>query len=181
MLRSLLPNGMSKTCAISRSCPSIWLMPSSTFVYITGNTMRKEISTDRFREETQIRTRMTKDATGMDLMVTTKGRRSSLSRTDAAESPARATPRTTASINPPTIRSMEEAMESQNSPVTASSKRVETTVTGDTRSISCPMHMLTACQMSSQTRTAHSLILFLGVVEIFIWQLSSYSFRVLLI
>ena len=56
--------GTRNTRAISSSCRSVCPMPSSTFRYTGGNTIRAEISKDRFSDEKKISARMMKDTTG---------------------------------------------------------------------------------------------------------------------
>ena len=141
------------------------------------------MTTERLREDTQISTRITNEATGIDFTVTINGSRNSRTLRDTAARAARPVPVTTASRNPPMIRSSEDAMDSQNSLFAASFTRADRTVTGDTRSISCPIHILTTCQIISHTATAHIFIfllfLFFCVVEVIVRQFSSYRLRIL--
>src|SRR5699024_1100977 len=124
----------------------------------TGNTISKEMITDRFSGETQISTRMIKDATGTDLIVCTKGSRSSSIRRDAAAAAASSTPLIIPSRNPDRILRKEQARDCQKGAVCTSSKSLLITATGDTSSISCPIHTLAACQTICQTAAAQSLM-----------------------
>ena len=76
--RSRTGRGTSKNvCHLQKRCVQFPLGRSACFVYRIGNTIRNEITTERFFEETQIRIRITKEATGTAFTAATSGVRSS--------------------------------------------------------------------------------------------------------
>ena len=104
-----------------------------------GHTIKKEITTERFLEGIQIRSKITKEATGMDFIVTINGFASSLIGGKTVLATASKIPESRASKNPPAILKKENQAAFQNPMPAANSKNRRNTTTGDTRSISCPM------------------------------------------
>jgi len=113
---------------------------------------------DKFLEDTQIRTKIIKEATGIDFIVRTRGAKSSSTRRKPAARAAIIVPNMAAKKKPPAIREKENIIVCQNSASSASFPVLMTTETGDTNSISCPKAMLTACQTASHTTTAQNLM-----------------------
>lgn len=121
-----------------------------------GNTIKKEIRTDRFFEETQIRIKMTKEATGTAFTVTINGAKNCATYLYLAESAASKIPAIQAAKKPPKIRITEKVTESQKEPVQARVNNRQIAVTGETNSRSCPIAMAQICQMRSHAAIAHS-------------------------
>ena len=88
--------------------------PPSTLEYTMGVTIKKEITTDRFREGTQISARMIKEATGMDLITLIRGAVRSRTGPNREDSTARTVPARQARRNPRVIRQKENRMALQN-------------------------------------------------------------------
>ena len=138
--------------------------------------------TERFSEGTQIKIKMTKDATGTDFMARIRGAKSSciFGSLDAMLPPN--TPASTARKKPPIIRKSEKQIVFQKEASKIKLPSLFRTATGDTRSISCPSHILTISHTNSQKSTAHNFIFLfflLDVIEVMIWYFSSYCLRVL--
>ena len=138
-----------------------------------GNAIIKEMSTDRFLDGIQIKTRTINDATGVAFNTATGS--ANMSRTilmfhAMAEN---IIPDTTAHKNPSAIRSMENKTDCQNDKVTVSESRHRPTERGDASNICLSNAILASCQINSQNRMVHIFILlfllFCIVVEIIIW------------
>ena len=123
-----------------------------------GNTIRKEMKTDRLREENQNSANITKDATGVVFITDTSGAISSRNLVYLAAPTAANIPSRAANPKPPKILHAEKAMLLQKDGSGKRVKRRILTATGDTKSISCPRHMLPICQITSQKRIAHIFI-----------------------
>ena len=129
-------------------------MPSSTLVYTIGIAIRNEMIIDSRREGTQIKTRITKLATGAAFTAPTSGAASVWTARQRPAAAASATPTTTASIKPTAIRASESPTAPQNSPACASSTRRAATSAGPTRMIRELMACAASCQTTSQNATA---------------------------
>ena len=112
--------------------------------------MRNEIATDKCSEDTQIKIRMTKDATGTDLIVTTRGASRWRMKGRRAEAAAKTMPAARAEANPVAMRERDSPTEPQNSPLPASSIKRFPASRGETRRMSCPMTTLAICHTNSQ-------------------------------
>lgn len=121
-----------------------------------GVTIKKEMTTDKFREGTQMSTKITKEATGMDLITPISGAAKSRTGPNREESTPKAVPARQASKKPKVMRQKENRMALQKSQWGMSSKSRSRTETGDTKRISCPNAMAPSCQTMSHTATAHS-------------------------
>ena len=138
-----------------------------------GNAIIKEMSTDRFLDGIQIKTRTINDATGVAFNTATGS--ANMSRTilmfHAMEE--NIIPDTTAHKKPSAIRSMENKTDCQNDKVTVSESRHRPTERGDASNICLSNAILASCQINSQNRMVHIFILlfllFCIVVEIIIW------------
>ena len=148
-----------KTLAISKSALSVARIPSNTLVYMTGNTIKKEINMDNLRDGNQIRVNMIKEATGTDLIVKIKGADNSMIRGKQKDKAARRIPRITASRKPQPILIREKPMEFQKSAVRANCPKRRRTWKGDTKRISWSRAMLPICHRPSQKHTAQRRIL----------------------
>ena len=109
--------------------------------------MKSAITTERWLEDTQSSTKITKDATGTAVMAPTTGATSSRTTRARLESAARRTPSAAPATYPTPIRASERPIEAQNSPVAASPPRRASTSSGPTRT----MRASTARAASSQT------------------------------
>ena len=96
--------------------------------------MRKEMVTERFSEGTQIKIKITKDATGTDFIARIRGAKNSciLVNFDAILPPN--TPAKTPRKNPPIMRQKENPMVFQKEPSKIKTLSLFRTATGDTNS-----------------------------------------------
>ena len=109
-------------------------MPSRTFVYTIGRTIRKEMITDKFLEGIKIRTKMIKEATGMVFIIKISGATSSsilFWKTAKIESNV---PKKMPRKNPPVMRSREKQTDCQKGAVAASINRRFITAMGEAKS-----------------------------------------------
>ena len=136
MPRSCRETGTRNTRAISSSCRSVCPMPSSTFRYTGGNTIRAEISKDRFSDEKKISARMMKDTTGTAFTAATSGARSSPTARNRAERAAREAASTQESTKPPRMAAADRPTAAQKAPVPASDTSRTRALTGEASSSS---------------------------------------------
>lgn len=111
-----------------------------------GKAIRKAMKTERFRALIHTRAKMTKEATGVDLMPVIKGRTKVSRRGNRWLAAAKAPPKTMASRNPRLIRPKELAMDLQKRPVAARRPKALDTAAGEARRISCPTATLPAAR-----------------------------------
>jgi len=71
---------------------------------MTGITIKNDMTTDKLRDDTHIRTRIIKEATGVALANKMTGAKSSSTRRNRAASAAKVAPETVASKNPAVMR-----------------------------------------------------------------------------
>ena len=101
------PPGMPKTRAISTSPSSAALRPLSTFAQITGSTV-KNVMTEGIRSRvTHRKTRIVKEATGMDLISARSGIHRIWIISDFTQNTARIVPAAKAHRKPAAILAME--------------------------------------------------------------------------
>lgn len=138
-----------------------------------GNAIIKEMSTDRFLDGIQIKTRTINDATGVAFNTATGSANMSRTILMFHAMAEKIIPDTTAHKNPSAIRSMENKTDCQNDKVTVSESRHRPTERGDASNICLSNAILASCQINSQNRMVHIFILlfllFCIVVEIIIW------------
>jgi hypothetical protein len=118
----------------------------------------KEIKTDKFFEENQIKANMIKEATGTLLIKAISGVINCLNLKKRLDRPAKSIPNPSAATKPPTIRRKEKSIASQNFEVTISSDNRAITFIGETKRISDARTILATCQTSNHITTAHHLI-----------------------
>lgn len=138
-----------------------------------GNAIIKEMSTDRFLDGIQIKTKTINDATGVAFNTATGSANMSRTILMFHAMAEKIIPDTTAHKNPSAIRSMENKTDCQNDKVTVSESRHRPTERGDASNICLSNAILASCQINSQNRMVHIFILlfllFCIVVEIIIW------------
>ena len=128
-----------------------------------GNAIIKEMSTDRFLDGIQIKTRTINDATGVAFNTATGSANMSRTILMFHAMAEKIIPDTTAHKNPSAIRSMENKTDCQNDKVTVSESRHRPTERGDASKISLCKAMLPACQRAIQNTTVHNLIFFFSL------------------
>ena len=120
--------------------------PDSRAEYSIGNAIIKEITIDKFLLETQIKTTITIEATGVALIAETNGFIIILKLLKRYDKIDVIQELNRASAKPDNILKQVNAMFSQNSSSNTSSDSLIKTLIGETRRISSPIHIETNCQ-----------------------------------
>ena len=136
-------------------------MPSSTFRYTGGNTIRAEISKDRFSDEKKISARMMKDTTGTAFTTATRGLNRSRIHWKRAASGASTAASAQARRKPPRMRREEKATACQKAAVPARASSRPSACTGEASSSIRPPVVAARARLapshtSSQKAAAHS-------------------------
>lgn len=113
-------------------------MPLSTFKYMIGKTIKKDMNIARFLLPNQIIAKIINDATGVALMTDVIGSKRARIIAILLESAANSTPATSAAKNPPIMRNDEYKSACQKSAVAMILKNVAAVFSGDAKISSEP-------------------------------------------
>ena len=147
-----------------------------------GKTIKKEMKADKFFDGTQIRATMIKEATGVIFTTVTSGESSCLTSFHFAASTPKTTAAATAMKNPIAMRDREKRIDCQKPDCIASEKSLDTTETGDAKSISCLTAMLAICHTKIQNAAHKNFVTVLVVIiERFIGDIPSHGVGILIV
>ncbi len=157
------------TCAISRSCLSVHLIPSYTFAQVIGSTIKNAVNAGILFLAKKTNSKIINDATGVARIILETGERNASRIRESAVSMPMMQPAMIAARYPMSMRTIDSAMLLQNADVTASEQILPRTLKGEGTIRSLPTAICIISHITIHAAAMHSIFNILYNRVFIIW------------